>query len=138
MANRILIVEDNESLREMFREMLSHRGFEVCVAATCAGACALAVDEMFDAVLADLDLPDGSGLDLCRRLEARCTAFGRSLHLWLMTGSHDPELAHEAIAAGACGIFHKPFSVHAASSAIERILRVRGSVPSAAVVGCAE
>lgn len=134
MPHRILIVEDNESLREMFREMLTHRGFEVCVAATCAGACAFVVDEIFDAVLVDFDLPDGSGLDLCRRLEARCAVFGHALHLWLMTGSYDPELAREAIAIGARGIFHKPFSVPTACATIERLLASR---PAATIgAGC--
>lgn len=135
MPHRILIVEDNEALREMFRDLLSRRGFDVTVASTCAGACALAIDELFDAVLADFDLPDGSGLELCRILGVRCSAFGRLLHVWLMTGSHEPELTAAAVAAGVCGIFHKPFSVATACSAIERLLGDPGRLETHATVG---
>jgi CheY-like chemotaxis protein len=110
MPHRLLIVDDNAPLREMFRETFSGRGFEVIVAATVTEALQAAARHAIDAVLTDLEIPDMSGLELCDALTKQRNASGRSIPVWLMTGSEQPDIALRALAAGACGLLRKPFS----------------------------
>src|SRR5689334_1489056 len=65
---RVLIVDDYPGLVELYDLGLAARGFEVVGAATAGEALTLAANESFDAVVLDLQLPDGSGSDLLRRL----------------------------------------------------------------------
>jgi len=65
---RVLYVEDHEDTRELITIVLRQRDFEVEYAHTVAGGVRLATEERFDLYLLDSWLPDGSGLDLCRRI----------------------------------------------------------------------
>jgi DNA-binding response OmpR family regulator len=67
-AVRVLVVDDYPGLVELLDLGLGARGIEVVGAATTAEAMTRAVDERFDAVVIDLQLPDGSGVDLVDRL----------------------------------------------------------------------
>jgi DNA-binding response OmpR family regulator len=65
---RVLYVEDHEDTRELITIVLRQRNFEVSNARTVDGGVKLASEERFDLYLLDSWLPDGSGLDLCRRI----------------------------------------------------------------------
>jgi len=65
---RVLYVEDHEDTRELITIVLRQRDFEVSNARTVDGGVKLASEERFDLYLLDSRLPDGSGLDLCRRI----------------------------------------------------------------------
>lgn len=65
---RVLLVEDHEDSAMVLRRMLVRDGFVVSRAANCATASQLAADGSFDLLISDIDLPDGSGLDLVRKL----------------------------------------------------------------------
>lgn len=127
MKPRILIVEDNESLREMFQQTLSARGFEVIVASTGAEALALSMGDAIDAVLTDLELPAVSGLDLCRAFAKKEAATGRIIPVWVMTGSDEPSVARQALAAGASGVLRKPFSLDVAYDWLRRSMRLEST-----------
>jgi DNA-binding response OmpR family regulator len=64
---KILIVEDEDSIAEPLTEGLRREGFDVERVGTAAGALAA---EPTDVVLLDLRLPDGDGLDVCRKLRS--------------------------------------------------------------------
>lgn len=68
---RVLLVEDNEDAAVSLSLCLQEYGWEVEHAATCADALRIAQDRSFDAVLTDLGLPDGSGIDVGRALAHR-------------------------------------------------------------------
>lgn len=68
---RILLVEDNEDAAIALAMCLEEYGYVVHHAATCADALRAADAAAFDAVLTDLGLPDGSGLDIGRALSPR-------------------------------------------------------------------
>ena len=59
----ILIVDDDDSVREMLRRVLSGEGYRILTAATGAQAREIAALVELDLVLLDLNLPDGSGWD---------------------------------------------------------------------------
>ncbi|MET3793590.1 response regulator transcription factor [Aquamicrobium terrae] len=65
---RLLIVEDDDILRDGLKVGLSLAGFTTDAVATCEGALAALEANRFDAVVLDLMLPDGSGLDVLKSL----------------------------------------------------------------------
>lgn len=63
---RVLVVEDIASTAELIRRALEADGMQVAVASTMAGARTHLADRVADVVVVDVELPDGSGLDLLR------------------------------------------------------------------------
>jgi CheY-like chemotaxis protein len=66
---KLLIVEDHEATRQVLQRLLTIKGHQVTTAGTVREALAIHGTERFDAVISDLGLPDGSGLDLMRELQ---------------------------------------------------------------------
>ena len=69
---RILFVEDDPTIRMALSYSLRQEGYEVITAETFQEACAQ-LTQSFDLVLLDLSLPDGSGYDICRKLQNTTT-----------------------------------------------------------------
>ncbi len=67
---RVLIVDDYPGLVELYDLALRARGFEVVGAVTAADALTYAATQPFDAVVLDVELPDGSGPELLKRMRA--------------------------------------------------------------------
>ncbi|HXI24341.1 MAG TPA: response regulator [Pyrinomonadaceae bacterium] len=65
---RILYVDDHDDSAEMLKLLLAPMDYEVVTAGTLDGALELARTQQFDLYVLDKRLPDGSGLELCRRL----------------------------------------------------------------------
>jgi hypothetical protein len=65
---RILLVEDHNDSATVMARVLSHLGHQVDIAGTVTAAVDLFQNEQYDLVLSDLGLPDGSGIDLVRKL----------------------------------------------------------------------
>ena len=65
---RVLYIEDHEDTRELVTLVLEQRNYEVVTGSTIETGVALADSQQFDLYLLDSWLPDGSGLDLCRRI----------------------------------------------------------------------
>jgi two-component system KDP operon response regulator KdpE len=73
-GQRILVVDDEEQILRALRTGLRGAGYEVETAATAEGALAAAGMRPPDAVILDLVLPDGTGIDVCRELRKWTTA----------------------------------------------------------------
>lgn len=67
---RVLLVDDNADAAELLRILLSRRGFEVRTACSVATAVAAVEAAPVDVLVSDINLPDGTGCDLLRRLRA--------------------------------------------------------------------
>jgi DNA-binding response OmpR family regulator len=65
---RVLYIEDHQDTRELVTLVLEQRCVEVVTGSTIASALELAGSQHFDLYLLDSWLPDGSGLDLCKRI----------------------------------------------------------------------
>ena len=72
MAYRILIVDDEAALQNMLKEILAQAGYETVSALTCAQALEQFRAAAPDAVLLDVNLPDGDGFDFCRAVKGEC------------------------------------------------------------------
>lgn len=103
---QILIVDDERPIRELMRRLLEPSGYVCATAASGQEAGELLASGSFHLMLADLQLPGESGLDLVGRV--------RHAHpdtaAIMVTGTDDPELADTALKLGACGYIVKPFS----------------------------
>jgi DNA-binding response OmpR family regulator len=94
---RVLIVDDEVRIRVGIARVLSRRGFTLDQAANMAESTELLNSRQYDAVLLDWQLPDGTGIDLCRFIrEAQ-----PSTHVIMLTGRDDPADRLRAFDAGA-------------------------------------
>ena len=67
-GRRVLYIEDHEDTRELVTLVLEQKKVEVITGSTIASGVALAGSQQFDLYLLDSWLPDGSGLELCKRI----------------------------------------------------------------------
>lgn len=101
---RILIVEDDLSFTALLEDFLKRHQFEVSVAPTIKSGISLLQDELFDLVLLDYRLPDGTGLDVLRLQWVR----EQGIPIIIMTSFHDIKTAVKAIKHGAYEFITKP------------------------------
>ena len=76
---RLLLVEDHEATLQVLTRLLQRAGHQVTTATTVADARAAAANERFDAVISDLGLPDGTGIELMEDLRASARPAGIAL-----------------------------------------------------------
>jgi two-component system response regulator PilR (NtrC family) len=104
---RILLVDDEPSMREMLRIVLRRDGYDVSIAANGAQAIDLIRRERFDLLLSDIRMPDVSGVDVLRAAKEA----NRDLVAFMMTAFASTETAVEAMRLGAVDYLTKPFSM---------------------------
>lgn len=68
MQKRILIIEDDKDLAAITGDMLQNYGYEIRIVPDCESAFDVLTREQFHLLLVDINLPDGSGFDVCREL----------------------------------------------------------------------
>lgn len=76
---RLLLVEDHEPTLTVLARLLSRAGHTITAAMTVGAARSLAAENRFDAVVSDIGLPDGTGLELMRELNANYGLLGIAL-----------------------------------------------------------
>ncbi len=102
MKTRILIIEDNRSMREMLENILKESGYQVESAAQAAEGLQLIQSRYFDVILSDFQLPDTDALTILRRIE------GGKIPIIIMTAYGTVERAVEAMKLGAFDFLVKP------------------------------
>src|SRR3954462_5496137 len=117
---RILIVDDDRSIRELLSMHLEERGYAVSVASTGAEGFQLVEETSPSAIILDMRLPDMAGLDLIPELRKRA---GETPVL-MITAHHDMSTTILAMKAGAFDYIHKPIDIEAFDVALDRALEV--------------
>jgi two-component system phosphate regulon response regulator PhoB len=108
-AEKILIVEDDVSIREILSLLLETRGFsQVEAVGTGTAALERASETAFDLILLDLTLPDVDGLDVCRRL--RSTPLNATTPTIMLTARGEETDVVVGLEAGAVDYVVKPFN----------------------------
>ncbi|WP_289297495.1 response regulator [uncultured Reyranella sp.] len=120
MAERILMIDDDDRLAGMVSDYLGGAGFRVTVAGTGRDGEAQLKRETFDAVILDLMLPDADGLDLCRRLRA-----GSDVPILMLTARGEPMDRVVGLELGADDYLAKPFEPRELQARLRAILRRR-------------
>ena len=118
---RILIVDDDRSIRELLSMHLEERGYEVAVASTGAEGFRLVEEAVPSAIILDMRLPDMSGIDLIPELRKRAV----ETPVLMITAHHDMSTTILAMKAGAFDYIHKPIDIEAFDVALDRALEVR-------------
>ena len=120
MADRILVVDDEPSMRRMLEILLRQEGFEVRAAQSAEEALAALSRTSFDLIISDIRMPGLSGIDLLRRVRAE----GPGAEVVLITAYATAESAIEALKLGAFDYVTKPFQVdellHIVRNAVEK------------------
>jgi two-component system response regulator AtoC len=105
MAERILVIDDDASLRDSLMLVLSAENYEVSGAADAAAALVIADESPIDIILCDLRMPGMDGLELLPMLSRRLP----HSTIILMSAYGSEELAIEALQRGAYDYLAKPF-----------------------------
>jgi PAS domain S-box-containing protein len=104
MSARILVIDDEESIRFTFERFLRAAGHIVATATGCVEALARLDETSFDVVFADIILEDGTGIDILREIKAR----GLTCPVVMITGDPGVKTATDSIRLGAFDYIPKP------------------------------
>lgn len=121
---RILVVDDEESIRQLLRTFLGSRGYDVVAAS--GGRCALELvrSQVFHLVLLDLNMPDLNGHEVLRQIRL----IDRSLSVVIMTGFATISAAVATMKGGAEDFLIKPLSLEDLLAHVERVREHRRSL----------
>ena len=125
----VLTVDDNEIHRYAMQRMLKLLGYAVLEAATAREALRLALERNPDVVLMDVNLPDGNGIDVCRKLREQ--PFTSKIAVVLHTASSAMEVIQSSgERAGADGFLLYPIEREHLETVISGAMSRRARVPS--------
>lgn len=122
-AKRILVVDDEESIRELFTRLFRAPNYALRTASSGEEAIELAKTSLFDLACIDVMMPGCDGVETSRQLRQMQPA----LKTVLISGYVEGDRARAVERAGAQAFLPKPFSVAAVRSLAERLLGVAPS-----------
>lgn len=125
MLPRVLVVDDDDWIREALILRLKSSGYEVLVGYDGVSAVKQAVQGHPDLILMDVFMPAGHGISVAEKLRQRPETAG--IPFMYMTASQRPGLQDELWRQGPVAIFEKPFDT---AEIIRRIDEVLGRVPA--------
>lgn len=121
MKPRILVVDDEESIREFLEIMLKKEGYEVTCAEDGAKAKDILAKRSFDMVISDLQMPNMTGIELLKHVKETYP----DLVFMLITAFGTTESAVEAMKMGAYDYLTKPFKIDEVRINIQNALRTK-------------
>ncbi|MBM3503975.1 MAG: response regulator [Alphaproteobacteria bacterium] len=129
MAGHVLLIEDDPRLAAMVADYLVGSGFRLSRAAGLVEGERQLRRESFDAMILDLMLPDGDGLDFARRVRANS-----DIPILMLTARGDPMDRVVGLEVGADDYLPKPFEPRELLARLRAILRRRRSGPASDVL----
>jgi two-component system KDP operon response regulator KdpE len=128
-GRRILAVDDELQILRALKATLRAEGYEVITAATMEEGLDAAALSPVDAAIVDLLLPDGDGIELCRRIRE-----WSSMPIIVLSAVGEEEEKVRALRAGADDYVTKPFGPQELVARLEAVLRRISPEPEASVV----
>jgi len=116
---KVLVVDDDRSLRDALRRALSLAGYEVLTAEGGQHGLTQIATSAPDAVVLDVGMPDIDGLEVCRRLREA----GNRVPVLMLTARADVEDRIDGLDAGADDYLVKPFDVGELKARLRALLR---------------
>jgi DNA-binding response OmpR family regulator len=133
MTGRVLVVDDDETVRDVVRRYLERDGHEVVVAGDGESALQLVAKQLPDLIVLDLMLPGIDGLEVCRRLRQRY-----SVPIVMLTALGEEEDRVVGLQLGADDYVTKPFSPRELALRVGSVLRRAKGVPAGPSMGVLE
>lgn len=121
MLSRILVVDDEESIREFFEIMLKREGFEVVTASNGREALEVLKTKQADLIISDIQMPEMSGMDFLSRVKES----DPEALVIMITAFGSTETAVEAMKLGAYDYVQKPFKIDEVKIVIRKALESR-------------
>lgn len=118
---KLLVVDDDPDLSALLEFALTNAGYAVVKAGDTAEALAVFEAELPDLVVLDINLPSGSGFDVCKAIRARST-----VPVMMLTARGDEEDLVRALELGADDYLTKPFSPRTLLARVRALLRRAG------------
>ena len=119
IGKTILLVEDNPKVMKNNVRLLSERGAKIEVAETLAQARALIVEKSLDAVVLDIMMPDGSGLDFLREIREG----NSSLPVLMLTAKNEINDVIKGFDIGTDDYLVKPYDLNVFAVRVDALLR---------------
>ncbi|WP_354700385.1 KDP operon transcriptional regulatory protein KdpE [Paraconexibacter sp. AEG42_29] len=123
-GSRILVCDDEPQILRALKVILREAGYEVAEAATMESALDQAAVRPPDAAIVDLVLPDGDGVELCRRLRE-----WSAMPIIVLSAVDEEDMKVGALQSGADDYVTKPFSPRELVARLQAALRRTGAVP---------
>jgi signal transduction histidine kinase/CheY-like chemotaxis protein len=123
---KFLVVDDEQAVRELLRDILEKEGHEVTIAANGREALTLFTETHYAAVLMDVGLPGMSGWELARAIRER----DERIPLAVITGWGEAVGSSAQRAAGVDWVVAKPFTVEQITRIAHEVSRKRGGTPT--------
>jgi len=118
-GRKILLVDDYRVIRELLKIYLSASQSTVLEASNGEEALVMIRQHHPDLVIADMQMPKVSGLQLCEQMKA--DPLLEQIPVVILTGTLDPRTIDACRAAGACEVLQKPIAPAALLQTIERV-----------------
>lgn len=117
---RVLIADDDRVTVQLLTSVLKANGYEVRAAYDSMQAFMFAVRETPDAIILDIGMPGGGGLNVLQRLKASTKT--HAIPVVVLTALTDPKLPEQAKALGADAFIMKPVVADQLRGTLERVL----------------
>ena len=121
ISRRILVAEDNKTLQAVVSRILDFMGFEVALAGNGVEALSLFLENSFDLVLTDLEMPIMDGWSLTHCIKERSP----NTPVVLMTGADRETVWKKVKSAPVDSVIFKPFLINDFQSTVQRVLEPR-------------
>jgi putative nucleotidyltransferase with HDIG domain len=121
MKEHILIVDDEEMIRDLLASALTQEGYSCHLAANVDEALAILGEQPVDMVISDIMMPGRSGVDLLRDLKK----VDPNIAVLMVTGLSDMNTAMECIHLGADDYISKPFSINRVFLTVKNLMEKR-------------
>ena len=105
---KILIIDDERSIRNSLKEILTDEGYDVDVAENGAQGCSMVEKEKYSVIFCDIKMPEMDGMEVLDRL----SSMGIDSSIVMISGHGDIDTAVECIKKGAFDFIHKPLDLN--------------------------
>ncbi|NBC03106.1 MAG: response regulator [Bacteroidetes bacterium] len=116
---KILVVEDDPTVRLLVKKSLENKGGVILEAATAREAEQKAMNKSLDIIILDLNLPDGTGYDVCQHIREEHV----TTPVLVLSAEQETNMKVKVLNVGADDYITKPFSIEELQARIEAILR---------------
>ena len=121
MAEKILVVDDEQEIRNLLDHFLKDQGYEVVLASDGNQALKLTAEENPQVIILDIKMPGLDGLEVCKLLKDKEQT--RLIPIIVITGFEDNKM--EALNRGADDFVNKPFDMAEIAIRVKSALRIR-------------